>query len=428
MELFDGEKLRYLQSFDSLAVAVSGGRDSMALLDYLAGDKRLKDKIFAVHVNHCLRGESSDADCELVKNYCNSLGIEVVTHVVDVNAFCDKYGYGTEQGARILRRRIFEDIIADGKAQRVITAHHLQDFCESVLMHVFRGSGIDGLCGIKFDDGILLRPLIDTDRKDVEEYVRTNGVPYRDDMTNFDTAYRRNYIRNKVMPAIEEAYPSCKKAIRELSLAAKETSDYLRSVCEKPLREKSYVYLPAEALSQPLPLATQSVFCALEQLCARVDCERSHIQSVLALKDKKSGTRVSLPHKTEVLRHGNKVYFYTVEQKDMSVQDYAEARFTVANTSFEIGDSEGKLRFDADKIPCGAQIRTRREGDYFKKFKGGTKSLGDYLTDEKVPAFLRDNIPLIVCGSEVLAVVGMQISDKIAVDGNTQNVRFVKTL
>ena len=144
-KLIGADGIELISRFDKLALAVSGGRDSMALLDWFFSSGEYPGEFFVVHVNHNLRGDNSDADCALVKNYCDERGIKLRIYSEDVKGFCERGGYGTEQGARLIRRRIFREITESKEAQRVVTAHHLQDFAESVLMHVFRGSGIDGL-------------------------------------------------------------------------------------------------------------------------------------------------------------------------------------------------------------------------------------------------------------------------------------------
>ncbi len=419
--------VKLLSRFDRLAVAVSGGRDSMALLDWLASSGEYGGEFFAVHVNHNLRGDNSDADCALVKEYCETHGIKLEVYSEDVKGFCEKNGYGLEQGARLVRRRIFRELTESGRAQRVVTAHHLQDFAESVLMHVFRGSGIDGLCGIKEDDGMLIRPLLDTDRTEIEKYVVSRGVKYRDDESNFDDCYTRNYLRNTVMPMIRKAYPNLDGALGALARQAGYARSYIGANSPRPTLEDGEAVLDVSVLDQPEAIASYSIFKALEAIDARVDCEGVHIEAVKSLKDKKTGARVCLPHNVEVERNRDKLYFYRKREKDLSVLPFREGELQTGGYLVTTDRDKGFLRFDADKVPEGAVLRTRREGDRFKRFKGGEKSLGDYLTDVGFPRHRRDDVPVIAVGRDVLAVCGVEISDRIKTDENTVNILYLDT-
>lgn len=425
VRLIAQETVDYLNNFQKLALAVSGGRDSMALLSLFCEQKIFDGEFCVIHINHNLRGESADKDCLLVSEYCKKHGAECLVFSENVKEYCEKNGYGIEQGARLIRREIFRRIISEGKAQRVVTAHHLQDFCESVLMHIFRGSGIGGLCGIKQDDGFLLRPLIDTSREDIDRYIQLEGVPYRDDESNFESDYTRNYLRNCVVPMITKSYPKLSVALSGLAKQASESVDFIDSLSINPCREGADVVLDIKALSQHGALISSSIFKALQLAGARVDCERVHITAIKELAGKDNGARVCLPNGFEVAKHGGKIYFYRPYPKDMTVIPFAKGKFNIGGKVLEIGDKEGRLRFDADKIPCDAVIRTRREGDIFKRFRGGTKSLGDYLTDIKFPLHKRDNVVVIAKDNQVFAVADREISDSVAIDQNTKNILYI---
>lgn len=425
-KLIGAEGIELISRFDKLALAVSGGRDSMALLHWFATSGEYRGAFFAVHVNHNLRGENSDADCALVKKYCDEKGIELRIYSEDVKGFCEKGGYGTEQGARLIRRRIFREITASGEAQRAVTAHHLQDFAESVLMHVFRGSGIDGLCGIREDDGVTVRPLLETDRKTIEKYVADNNVPYRDDESNFDDSYRRNYLRNSAFPVLKKVYPNIERSLFMLAKQAFYAKSYISENSVSPVLEDGEAVLDVAALDMPEAVASNSVFKALEAIGARVDCESAHIEAVKSLKHKKTGARVCLPHFVEVERHKDKLYFYRKKEKDGTVIPFTGDRFEMGGYEVTTGE-KGKLVFDPAKIPDGAVLRTRREGDRFRPYKGGEKSLGDYMTDKGIPRHLRDNVPVVAAGSEVLIVCGVEISDKVRTDENSVEIIHIDT-
>ncbi len=424
-KLFAQDVADRLSEFDSVAVAVSGGRDSVALLHYLVFSGVYSGKIVALNVNHRIRGGESDDDTEFVRSLAESYRVPVVVHSADVPAYCREHGYGLEQGARLVRRQLFADIVASGEVQRVLTAHHLSDQTESVLMHVFRGSGIDGLCGMREDDGVIFRPMLATRVDVIDDYVAEHGLSYRVDSSNRDNAYSRNYLRNVVVPSLKKLYPSLEQNVARLSGAARDAADFVASQCVPPRREGDEVFLDEAAFDAPPACVAASVLKALEAAGARIDAARVHVLSIIALKDKNNGARVSLPHFfVAEKRRGAIVVFKDKGGKDLAEIPYARGEFSVGNTLFRVSPDARGLMLDEDKIPPGSVFRTRREGDVFKKFKGGTKSLGDYLTDKKIPLSKRDGLALLAHGSDVLAIVGIEISDSVAVRANSRVVKI----
>lgn len=406
-----------LAQFDRIAVAVSGGRDSVALLDWLVRSGRYCGEVIVVHVDHKLRGKESDGDREFVAKLAADCGARLKTYEIDVPEFCLANGYGVEQGARIVRRRVFREITESGDVQRVLTAHHLSDQTESVLMHVFRGSGIDGLCGMREDDGVVFRPLLGTASETIAEYAAERGLEWRTDSTNADTAYSRNYLRHVVIPSIERLYPSLCENVARLSKAARDAADALGGMTAEVATERGETLLPLSALDEAPAIASANVMKLLQSAGARVDCERAHIEAILALKDKKTGARVCLPHfYVAEKRRGHIAVYRSEEGKDMTEIPYARGEFCIAGTRFAVADKANVgLRLDERAIPPGSVFRTRRDGDVFTKFGGGTKSLGDWLTDKKVPVGRRDKLVVLAHENTVLAVVGMEISDSVKV-------------
>ena len=420
VKLIGDDAAAKLARFGRIAVAVSGGRDSVALLDALANSGVYRGELAVVHVDHKMRGSESDGDREFVQRLAAKYGVPVTTREVDVPAFCFEYGYGAEQGARIVRRRIFRELVEGGAVERVLTAHHLSDQTESVLMHVFRGSGIEGVCGMKEDDGIVFRPLLDVPSRTVAAYAAEKGLEWRDDSTNFDTAFSRNYLRRVVIPAIEKLYPSLEGNVARLSRAARDTADFVRGMTANIQSGKYGQTMPLSAFDAPPALAAANAVKLLEAAGARVDSERAHIEAILDLKNKKTGARVCLPHfYVAEKRDGYVVVYRDDGVKDLTEIPFGKGKFRIAGTNFEVSECGEGSRLDERAIPPGSVFRTRRDGDVFTKFGGGTKSLGDWLTDKKVPVGRRDKLVVLAHGNRVLAVVGMEISDAVkVVDGS----------
>lgn len=422
--MIDGSFLQYIQDFKRLALAVSGGRDSMAMLDMFCKNLS-KDKFFVITVSHNIRGEEGIRDRDFVVAKCKKLGVECVVYDEDIPAFCKENSYTLEQGARIRRREIFYRIVKSGQADRTVLAHHMQDQVESILMHVFRGSGIKGLRGMSFDDGVLLRPMLDISREDIDKYVEKNKIEYVDDSTNSQTDYTRNKLRNQIMPLIRQAYGGVDGNIIRLSQRAAEVSDFLDGYSKNFEIKEGEIYIPVEVLRGQRVIAAATVINAVEKITTRVDLTGKHIDAVIALADKESGASADLPFGLSAYKEGEGVVLALAKSCIYGGNIDGYGSYDLGDRTLIISEEErGKLRCDLDRL-IGCEIRNRRTGDTFTRYKGKRKSLGDYFTDIKVPKRKRENAVVLAKGAEVLALPEYEISDAVKVDCNTARVAYL---
>ncbi len=415
----------YLKSFDKLALAISGGRDSMALLHWFCNNFS-KDKFFVVTVHHNLRGDEGRRDRDFVVEYCKSQGVECKVYEEDIPAFCKAFGYTVEQGARIRRRQIFADAVQAKEAQRVVTAHHEQDQVESILMHIFRGSGIKGLRGMAMDDGVLLRPMLSVSREQIEEYISKLGIPYVDDSSNDSEDYTRNKLRLQIMPLIRQAYGGADNNVLRLSERAKEICEYLDRQSKSFDLRQDGVYVPIGVLQGERVIATNTVINAVDEITTRVDLTQKHIDAIIALKDRENGASINLPFSLTAHKQGEFIVLVKM-QSDIKycgiVDDYGD--YDLGESVLRISNEKvGVLRCDFDKLK-GCEIRNRRDGDSFRRYKGGNKSLGDYLTDIKVPKRSRESVVVLAKDSIVYALPQYEIADAVKIDEDTKNVAYI---
>lgn len=193
-----------------LVVGVSGGADSICLLNVLAS---LNVDLLAVHCNFHLRGAESDRDAEFVKSYCTQHSIPLETIHFDVEKYRAEHGSSVEMACRTLRYDEFEKIRIRFGADRIAVAHNSDDLAETVLLNLMRGAGVAGLRGMLPDNGKILRPLLRVSRAEIEDYLSENGLTYITDSTNLSSDYRRNFLRNEVIPLLETRWPQAKNSI-----------------------------------------------------------------------------------------------------------------------------------------------------------------------------------------------------------------------
>lgn len=236
------EAYQMLSSDAAVVAGVSGGADSMALLHLLWQQRQAwpELKVSAAHVNHCLRGEEANRDEAHVRQYCQKEGIPLEVLRINVREEAEKRGMGLEACGRAVRYEFFRRLA--GESGVIATAHTLSDHVETVLLHMTRGTGLKGLCGIPPVRENIVRPLIDCTRREIEDYCRENEIPYVTDSTNLKAEYSRNKIRLQVFPALKEINPALEEAVGRMTQSLREDDGYLwaeaRCLLERAALEK----------------------------------------------------------------------------------------------------------------------------------------------------------------------------------------------
>lgn len=434
-----------------ICAAVSGGRDSMALLHYLlAHAKEYNISVCAVNFDHGMRGESSVRDSSFVAAYCKERGVPLIFYK------WTNGGAKTESAAHFWRfmkytQAVQPQTLSDGEkwegADAIATAHHLNDNAETVLFNLARGSGLAGLTGItdeEYSASIpkpfkIIRPLITCPRAEIEQYIVQNNIPYVNDETNFTDDYTRNKIRHNVLPELEKAVPNAAGAIYRFSRVAAEDEEYFKKIIEeRRLVKRTDLGFEITNCAEK-PLFKRAVLKCLNEYGVR-DYTFGNIESLYALQFAGRGKKYEFGGYT-AFNEGNKIAFCSnsaLKPKDdgCPFEEYYKTQTCVffgQPLYIEIsGKSEVKLniscpktlKFDLAKIPPTAVIRSMRAGDKFTKFGGGTKNLGSYFTDVKIPSRIRGRIPLVAVGSDILIVCGVEISDKVKTDKDTRVSAF----
>lgn len=408
----------------------------MALLHYLQNcGKDYGITLSALNCDHGIRGEASERDSAFVAAYCGGNGIKLYSFKAEEG------GFANENAARIWRRSCYNEVLKNGGADVIATAHHLNDNAETVLFNLARGSALSGMTGITDLPVLrLIRPLIGCSRAEIDRYIRDNGIPFVTDESNLTDDYTRNKIRHNVLPALEDAVAGAAENIYRFSRLAAEDEEYFdRLVREIIVRRPTYGYLIKPCDERVVfRRAAHSVVAGAYQ---RKDYTSEHLNRLFDLQSAENGKKFEFLGLTAVKEEGGIAISDSAETAyecggmpfyenlrcgqlmkyagKIACAEYVE----YAGDAMETLNAEGAplkaLVFDVGKIPQNAVIRFRKEGDKFTKFGGGTKSLSDYFTNKKVPQSMRSALPLVCVGSEVLIVGGVEISDKIKVDGST---------
>lgn len=448
------KKYNMFDKGDKVVVAVSGGPDSICLLHVLYN---LKDKLgislVAAHVNHCLRGKDADDDENYVKDFCNKIGIECYVKREDVNKIAKENKISQELAGRKVRYKFFSDVLKKVGGNKIALAHNANDQAETMLMRFFRGTGLDGLTGIKpVRDNIYVRPIINIERYKIEDYCEKNKLNPRIDKTNVERDYTRNKIRLDVIPYIKENFnPDIVESLNKLEAAVKRDNEYLGIISSKKYKEyckkrNDKIIISAEAFKEHEAILTRIIRLSLKELLGNLyNIDSKHIYDIIKVQRGSTGKAIMLPNNIRVLNNYGDInlYFSSIEETSDNKGEY---KLLVNNNNklddiglniiLEVIDNKEKVNFDDDmlikyfdfdKVNGEIKLRYRKNGDRFIPLgMKGSKKLKDLFIDLKIPRNERDYIPLITFGDQIGWIIGYRISDKFKIDQCTKRILKIK--
>lgn len=418
-------------------VAFSGGYDSMCLLHSLKNI--VNNKIVAVHLNHKWRGEESDIEEQNCADFCKLIGVDFYSESLSSDIA------HTETAAREARYEFFSRCAEKFNSQIVFTAHNKNDNVETLIYRISMGTGINGLQGICPVRDIFYRPLLDVCRREIEKYCLDNGLHPNNDSSNSDTKYKRNLIRAKILPLLQEVNPNLIDAVTSLSFVASDeteiVNEYLTLILDKiSVGEK---ILTGEFLKLSDALQKRIIYQIFQQ--NNLEYDRKKILNVWKfLKENssaKSGKTCSLTENLWIFV--NDKYIEIVTKKTQNFDEISikkEGKYEIGDWIFEIEKSHAPVKdFPADSalmafvnfkqgLPENLVLRHRLDGDVIKPLGlSGTQKLKKYLNEKKIPNHKKEDLFFLAYGNEILWALGLGISDKIKVENNpTHRLKFYK--
>lgn len=410
--------------------ALSGGADSMCLLHLLAGlAGEVGFSLSAAHYNHQLRGEESDRDEHFVRARCAEYAIPLTVGTGDVAAAARAQGRGIEETARRMRYAFLQAAAEAMGDALIATAHHADDNGETLLLHLIRGSGLQGLTGISPRRGNLVRPLLTVTRAEVEGYLSLHGVPYVEDSTNADTAHTRNYLRHTIFPLLRELNPRVVESLSDTATYLRADNDFLNAqamaICQNARWAEDNLVIEARLLADaPRAVAPRAARRLLEMMgdgdfgsaepSSRGDSER-------AVGRARQDTNCSAAHLNAIvdLCRGDDPSAVCFLPGGMLAQRvYRELLLTTEQdplppfTPVPLAEGENPIPGTVWTVALhgpptdGLTARSRQQGDEITLSKRGSKTVKKLFIDEKIPRREREHIPIVADGNGVLAVAG----------------------
>lgn len=477
-----------------MLVGLSGGADSVCLLAVLRqlSERGWNLNLSAVHIHHGIRGDEADRDAAFAEELCTKWGISCEVIHYEVEKYAKEHGLSCEEAGRMLRYETFERMAEkdtaqtgssertghDGKVCRqknatgyqvkIAVAHHGDDDAETILQNLFRGSGLKGLGGIQPVRGRIIRPLLCVRRREIEEYLAGEHLPYCQDSTNAECDYTRNKLRNQILPLIvSEVNEGAIEHIIKAGELASQADACLERMAEKYLhshmrieqqeaaevqsgnqagkepwqqtgqKPEDSVYTPytrtgisAASFLEQDPLIQTYIIRSLIQRMSKSakDITSRHIHMVQELASNSVGRTADLPYALRARRDYEYLWIEAAHQeKTVDNQEQIglpELQMDIISheKGMEIPKNQYTKWFDYDKIKKTLSVRTRQSGDYITLAGGGKKTIKSYMIDEKIPAAERGDIPLLVEENHVLWIIGYRISEYYKVTEQTKKI------
>lgn len=393
--------------------AVSGGRDSMALLHFLK-DLSLTEgfSLRAAHYNHHLR-PTAERDEALVRRYCRYREIPLTCGGGDVSAWARENGASLEDAARTLRYRFLEETADQVGAVRIATAHNVQDNAETVLLHLLRGSGLRGLGGIPPVRGKIVRPFLETDRRDIDDYVARKGIPYGEDETNADTTYTRNRLRLEILPRLEEIAPGCTARIAGAAGILRVDEEHLDEECTAllPAPERDRVTLPVNTLmGKDLAVRRRLVRGMARQL--GVELTAAQTDGVLALG---SSGAMNLPGGIQAFRQAHRLTIRRLPPAPAPLVLHLGEQSWGGRT-LRVRESDGGEMPPRDTAAVlsareitGALTIAAWDGTGRMSVENGSRSIKRIFADQGISADRREEHPALYLDGRPVAVLGVAV-------------------
>lgn len=411
------EKYNMISTGDRVVVALSGGADSVSLLDALCS---LKEKynltIYAAHLNHNLRGEEAERDENFCKILCKNYEVELFIKSIDIHTLANEQKISEELCGRNERYKFFDELSVRLNA-KIATAHSASDNAETLIYNIARGSSVRGLSAIPPKRGRIIRPLIEVSRAQIEEYCKQKGLAFVTDSTNLTDDYTRNRIRHSVMETLRDINPQLEQSVSQLSESAREVTDYLNKQAQAALDKcKTQFGFSCKMLLQ---LDTAVLKHSLVLLCertAKLTPEHRHIE--LMIKILNNGGAVNLSSKYIAVSKQGIFRIISVndnvEFKPVSVSEKFSINYNgkIYSITKQNSNKENKNSVSIDSIDKGAVFRTRKEGDKFTyPRRKVTKPLRKVLNEMKIPSEQRDNLLVLAIDNTILWCENIGVSE-----------------
>ena len=447
---------KHLHSGATILAAVSGGADSVCMLHVLNSLKNEYDfALCAAHVNHMIRGIEADGDEEYVRSLCKGMGVKCYIKKCDVPLFAKERNISLEEAGRAMRYDFFNELRLKHNIDYIATAHNKCDQAETVIMRVLRGTGIDGLRGIKRarEDGVI-RPLLDVTRDEIENYCEAHNLHFKTDSTNSDIEYTRNKIRYELIPYLKRFNPSVIDALAKLADNIAEDADFIDGYAKRlynsinsplPAHKPTALHIESLNMLHNAMRTRMYISASRDAMGGSYKLERKHIEAVDRLSRMQSGGEINLPSGLTVYNRYGWLEFENMRKRSEDIESFCEpfdengsvtiekAGAVISSQVIDKNDFRPAPNlFAIDYLSIkgrGMVVRSRKMGDRMVVFKNGkSKKLKKYFIDMKISKEEREKIPLLAFkdSGDIIAILGHRVCEPYRMKKTSNKLLVVK--
>ena len=417
---------------DKVILALSGGIDSMVLADLLL---KAKVEFVAAHCNFHLRGEESDGDEKFVRDYAERNGIQCFVKHFETEKYVAEQGISIEMAARDLRYSWFEELRQQLNYDKIAIAHHADDQAETFFINLLRGAGLNGLKGMKPQNGVVIRPLLWASREQIRKYAVENHIVWREDHTNVESVYLRNRIRNQLLPVFDELQPKARQGLYKSLEHLSAENELYRELLQEKLGQIIEYNGDIQRIPHSAFLIQHSSFQLLFEWLRQYGFNTDQCHFIYDAIGTGIGNQYCSPTHCVVIGRDDLQLSEIKEKTDDEIQiqigeeeilSPIHLRFSKLEKTadFIINKSSDVAQLDADKLRFPLALRHWRHGDRFCPLgMKGSKLLSDFFVDQKFSEFQKQNVWLLVSADgDILWVVGYRIDDRFKIVDDTKAV------
>lgn len=407
-------------------VGLSGGADSVLLLIFLRKLKiKLNFPLFAVHINHNIRGDDAKRDERFSRELCSALDINFESFSVDIPSIAKELKAGIEVTARNERYRLFNLFSNACGAKTIAVAHNATDNSETFILNLLRGAGTHGLSSIPPVRDNIIRPLLTVSKSDITALLVNGNIPFVTDETNFSSDYSRNYVRNEILPRLERLTPDVDRAFTRAISNIRADDEYLSMVAESFINDFYFdEKLPVLDLTSLSPAIFSRVLISVASKSG-ISLEKYHVDKIYSMLLNGDNFSLDLPGAVSFFRSFDKCYFFKKEDiasENLSVPlKMGFTEISELGIAVEIADdvplnSPNVYKYSiqalisSDIIVNELFVRTKKDGDSYR-FGGITRKLKKLFLEKKIPQSQRSRIPVICDSNGIVWVPGFRVRD-----------------
>jgi len=440
------EKHNLLHGIQNVVVCVSGGVDSMVMLSLLLVlREKCNINLVASHFNHKLRGVLADEDEQLVIDYCKGNNVKLYRKQLDVRKYAKSNNISLEMAGRKLRYNFYQEIASQLNNSVIATGHTLDDHAETVLLRIFKGTGLQGLEGIPIKRDNIIRPIRFARKSDLYSYAREHNIPFSEDHTNYEENCQRNVIRNSIIPRIiENINPGLVESVANMSQILSEVNEFVTEMVKKALNEVVLEETPCQIILEISRL--KNYFINVEKEVLR-QCVFRIKKEFKPIGFKTMNNLISLINSNEtgkLLRLSGDLYanidrgrlilsskefndwceIIVKPGKTYKTKSFVFSSEVLPVTEYTKQPNRSNVEFiDLDKTSGNMKLRRWRLGDRIKPLGfEHSKKLSDLFVDLKVPRIRKDRVPILVCNDEIIWVCGLKLSDLFKISSETTSI------